>query len=81
MDREYMTTHVRKNITLPSELDAEVGELAKRQGGSQSGVIAHLLRLSLATETAHDDPLLAYVGSLDGPVDLSESVDRVVCPR
>lgn len=76
-----MATHTRKNITLPIRLDVEVRELARRRGVSQSGLIAHLVRVGLAVETADADPLLRYVGSLDGPVDLSETVDRVVNAR
>ena len=76
-----MTTHIRKNVSLPAELDAEVRELARRQGTSQSGLIAHLLRLGLANADTEGDPLLRYIGSLEGPVDLSESVDAAVYGR
>lgn len=76
-----MGTHIRKNVTLPASLDAELRELARRRGTSQSGLIAHLVRLGLATEGADGDSLLRYVGSLDGPADLSETVDATVYDR
>lgn len=66
---------------LPANLDAEVRDLARRRGTSQSGLIAHLLRLGLASEAPSGDPLLRYLGSLDGPVDLSETVDATVYGR
>lgn len=65
-------------MTLPASLDAELRELAGKRGASQSGLIAHLLRLGLASEDPGGDPLLRYLGSLDGPVDLSETVDATV---
>ncbi len=76
-----MATHIRKNVTLPSALDAELRELAKERGASQSGLIAHLVRLGLASETSGRDPLLRYLGSLDGPTDLSATVDDTVYGR
>ena len=76
-----MSTHVRKNVSLPAQLDAEVRDLARRRGSSQSGLIAHLVRLGLASADAEGDPLLRYLGSLEGPVDLSESVDATVYGR
>ena len=76
-----MATHIRKNISLPVELDAEVRELARRRGTSQSGLISHLVRLGLASADVQGDPLLSYLGSLEGPVDLSESVDATVYGR
>ena len=74
-------THTRKNITLPVALDAELRDLAKRRGASQSGLITHLLRLGLANEASGSDPLLRYLGSLEGPPDLSETVDASVYGR
>ena len=73
-----MPTHVRKNVMFPSGLDAEVRRVAKERGTSQSGLIAHLVRLGLAVEDSDQDPLLRYLGSLDGPADLSETVDSTV---
>jgi hypothetical protein len=62
----------------PSALDDEVRKLARARGTTQSGLIAHLVRLGLAVEDPDADPLLRYVGSLDGPADLSETVDSTV---
>ena len=76
-----VVTHIRKNVTLPIALDKELRELARQRGTSQSGLIAHLLRLGLATEDKNGDKLLRYVGSLDGPADLSETVDATVYGR
>ena len=76
-----MSKHVRKNVSLPAELDAEVRELARRRGSSQGGLIAHLVRLGLASADADGDRLLRYLGSLEGPVDLSESVNDTVYRR
>jgi hypothetical protein len=73
-----MSTHIRKNVVLPAKLDAELRELAKARGASQSGLIAHLVRLGMATEESEGDPLLRYLGTLDGPADLSETVDATV---
>ena len=70
--------HVRKNITLPAALDARLRQLAKRRGASQSGLIVHLVAVGLATESGDGDPLLKYLGSIEGPADLSASVDRTV---
>lgn len=76
-----MTGNVRRNVTLPVELDTELRKLARQRGVSLSGLIAHLVRLGLANETAGGDPLLRYLGSLDGPSDLSATVDDTVCRR
>lgn len=76
-----MSTHVRKNVTLPASLDAELRQLARRRGATQSGLIAHLVRLGLASEETGGDPLLRYLGALDGPRDLSATVDATVYPR
>jgi len=76
-----VTTHIRKNVTLPASLDAELRELARVRGTSQSGLIAHLVRVGLASEAGGGDPLLRYVGALDGPADMSETVDYTVYGR
>ncbi len=73
-----MATHVRKNVTLPASLDRELRALARQRGATQSGLIAHLVRLGLASESSGGDPLLRYVGSIDGPADLSATVDDTV---
>ena len=81
-----MATHpgrrVRKNVVLPAELNDEIQRLAAERGTTQSGLMAHLVRLGLASESpVGDDPLLRYIGLLDGPPDLSESVDQTVYQR
>ena len=76
-----MATHIRKNVTLPKSLDAELRKLAKQRGATQSGLIAHLVRVGLANEASSGDPLLRYLGSLDGPADLSSTVDDTVYSR
>jgi CopG-like RHH_1 or ribbon-helix-helix domain, RHH_5 len=73
-----MRNHVRKNITLPAGLDARLRKLAKARGASQSGLIVHLVALGLATESGEGDPLLRYLGSIEGPADLSSTVDKTV---
>lgn len=73
-----MATHIRKNVTLPTTLDTELRALARARGTSQSGLIAHLVRLGLASEGSGGDPLLRYIGGVDGPADLSETVDVTV---
>lgn len=73
-----MATHVRKNIMLPAQLDDELRRLAADRGASQSGLIAHLVRMGLAAERSKGDPLLRYLGVISGPADLSETVDRTV---
>jgi len=76
-----MATHVRKNITLPQSLDDRVRSAARRRGTSQSRLIAHLVEVGLAAELGEADPLLAYLGLIDGPAELSETVDRTVYAR
>ncbi len=73
-----MRRYVRKNITLPAPLDARLRELATARGASQSGLIVHLVTLGLATQSAEGDPLLRYLGCIEGPADLSATVDRTV---
>ena len=70
--------YVRKNITVPAALDARLRKLAKSRGDSQSGLIVHLVALGLAAQSAEGDPLLRYLGSIEGPADLSETVDKTV---
>jgi len=63
---------------LPAELDREVERLAAERGSSKSGLITRLIRLGIAAQSGEGDPLLRYLGSLDGPPDLSETVDETV---
>jgi len=76
-----VATHVRKNITLPQSLDERLRSAARRRGTSQSRLIAHLVEVGLAAELGEADPLLAYLGLIDGPADLSETVDKTVYAR
>ena len=73
-----MATVVRKNITVPVELEARSRVLAKRRGASQSGLIVHLVLVGLPTESGGGDPLLRYLGSIEGPADLAGTVDATV---
>ena len=73
-----MAAYIKKNVYLPRELDDQVRLLARRRRTSQSGLIAHLVRVGLASADGEVGPLLRYVGSLEGPVGLSESVDATV---
>jgi hypothetical protein len=68
--------HVRKSITMPAGMDARLRKLAKARGASQSGLIVHLVALGLATESGEGDPLLSYLGSIEGPADLSSTVAK-----
>ncbi len=76
-----LATHVRKSITLPRGLDERLRAAARRRGTSQSLLIAHLVETGLAAEAGGQDPLLAYLGLIDGPADLSETVDKTVYAR
>lgn len=73
-----MRHFVRKNITVPAAMDARLRKLAKMRGASQSGLIVHLVALGLAAELGEGDPLLRYLGSIEGPSDLSATVDKTV---
>ena len=73
-----MRHYVRKNITVPATMDARLRELAKARGASQSGLIVHLVAVGLAAELGHGDPLLRYLGAIEGPADLSATVDKTV---
>ena len=76
-----VATHIRKNITLPRALDERLRAAARRRGTSQSRLISHLVETGLAAEAGEQDPLLAYLGLIDGPADLSETVDKTVYAR
>ncbi|MFN2569698.1 MAG: hypothetical protein ABR564_08890 [Candidatus Dormibacteria bacterium] len=73
-----MPTLIRKNIVIPERLDAELRKLATERGATQSGLIAHLVCLGMAAESAGGDPLLRYLGVIEGPADLSATVDETV---
>jgi hypothetical protein len=74
-------THVRKNIVLPVDLDGEIRRRAAARGSTQSGLIVHLVRVGLAAEDGDGDPLLRYLGSIEGPADLASTVDETVYGR
>jgi hypothetical protein len=76
-----MLTHIRKNIVIPQPLDDEIRRMAAERGSTQSGLMVHLLRLGLAVDHSDDDPLLRYLGTIQGPEDLSETVDETVYGR
>ncbi len=73
-----MATYVRKNITLPSSLDERLRKAARKRGTTQSGLIVHLVETGLAAEASQVDRLLSFVGVIQGPPDLSETVDKTV---
>lgn len=73
-----MRRYVRKNITVPATMDARLRKLAKTRGASQSGLIVHLVAVGLAAELGEGDPLLRYLGVIEGPADLSATIDRTV---
>ena len=76
-----VATHIRKNITIPLALEARLRAAARERGTSQSRLIAHLVETGLASEAGRGDPLLAYLGVIDGPADLSETIDKTVYKR
>jgi len=73
-----MRPYVRKNITMPAAMDARLRKLARARGASQSGLIVHLVTLGLAAQGGDGDPLLRYLGVIEGPADLSATVDNTV---
>ena len=73
-----MATHVRKNITLPRSLDERLRRAARKRGTSQSGLIVHLVETGLAAEASQIDRLRSFVGVIQGPPDLSETIDETV---
>src|SRR5437870_888553 len=73
-----MSRFVRKNITFPAAMDARLRKLAKTRRTSQSELIVHLVALGLAAELGEGDPLPRYLGSIQGPADLSATVDKTV---
>jgi len=73
-----MSRFVRKNITFPAAMDARLRKLAKTRRTSQSELIVQLVALGLAAELGEGDPLPRYLGSIEGPADLSATVDKTV---
>ena len=76
-----MATHVRKNITLPRSLDERIRKTARKRGTTQSGLIVQLVETGLAAEAGQIDRMLAFVGTIQGPPDLSETIDETVYRR
>jgi hypothetical protein len=76
-----MATHVRKNITLPRALDDKLRTAARKRGTTQSGLIVRLVEAGLAAEASQIDRLRGFLGVIDGPADLSETVDETVYGR
>ena len=74
----HVATHVRKNITLPRSLDERLRKAARKRGTSQSGLIVHLVETGLAAEAGQVDRMLSFVGVINGPPDLSETIDETV---
>jgi hypothetical protein len=73
-----MATHVRKNITLPRSLDERIRKAARKRGTTQSGLIVQLVETGLAAEASQIDRLMAFAGVIQGPPDLSETIDETV---
>ena len=76
-----VATHVRKNITLPRSLDERTRKTARKRATTQSGLIVHLVEKGLAAEASQVDRVLAFAGVLNGPPDLSETIDETVYHR
>jgi hypothetical protein len=76
-----MATYVRKNITLPRALDEKLRTAARKRGTSQSGLIVRLVEAGLAAEASQIDRLRGFLGVVDGPADLSETIDETVYGR
>jgi hypothetical protein len=76
-----MATYVRKNITLPRALDEKLRTAARKRGTSQSGLIVRLVEAGLAAEASQIDRLRGFLGVVDGPADLSETIDDTVYGR
>jgi hypothetical protein len=76
-----MATHVRKNITLPRALDEKLRTAARKRGTTQSGLIVRLVEAGLASEASQIDRLRGFLGVIDGPADLSETIDETVYGR
>ena len=76
-----MATHVRKNITLPRALDEKLRTAARKRGTTQSGLIVRLVEAGLAAEASQIDRLRGFLGVIDGPADLSETIDKTVYGR
>jgi hypothetical protein len=69
---------VRKNITLPRSLDGRLRRAARKQGTTESGLIVHLVETGLSAEASQIDRLMAFAGVIQGPPDLSETIDETV---
>ncbi len=65
----------------PSDSRQQVRAVARKRGTSQSSLIAHLVEMGLAAEEKQIDRLLAFAGVIDGPADLSETIDETVYGR
>jgi hypothetical protein len=76
-----MASHVRKNITLPRALDEKLRTAARKRGTTQSGLIVRLVEAGLAAEASQIDRLRGFLGVVDGPADLSETIDETVYRR
>jgi len=59
-------------------MDARLRRLAKTRGASQSGLMVRVVAVGLTSELGEGDPLLRYLGAIEGPADLSATVDMTV---
>jgi hypothetical protein len=76
-----VATHVRKNISLPRSLEQRIRRTARERGTSQSGLIVELVEAGFAAEASQVDRVLAFAGVIQGPTDLSETIDETVYGR
>jgi hypothetical protein len=73
-----VASHVRKNITLSRSLDERLRKAARKQGTTQTGLIVHLVETGLSAEASQIDRLMAFAGVIQGPPDLSETINETV---
>ena len=69
---------VRKQIVVPTDVDASIRRLAARKGTSQSAVIVEAVR-ALPEERTQIDQMMDFAGIIAGaPHRLSEEVDSIL---
>ncbi len=66
---------VRRTISLPAAVDQKILKIAKEQG-SYSAAVARLVEEGAKRTGKNERP--DWIGSFEGPADLSESLDRYI---
>ncbi len=66
---------VRRTISLPAAVDAKVRRLAEEEG-SYSAAVARLVEEGARKAGRNDEP--DWIGSFEGPADLSENLDKYI---